>query len=384
MKDFEYQCQTKLIFGKNTEEKVGEETAKHSKRILLHYGKNSIKESGLYDKVIKSLKKNNIYFVELSGVVPNPRVELVREGIELCRKEKLDFILAVGGGSVIDSAKAIAAGINYSGDVWDFFIGKAVCEKAIPIGTVLTIPAAGSETSKGTVITNGGKKLSFSTNILRPVFSILNPELTYTLPNYQTACGVTDMFAHVVERYFTNTPHVDLTDKLCEATFRSIMLNAPLVIKNPKDYDLRAEIMWNGTIAHNGILGVGREEDWASHRMEHELSAAYDIAHGAGLAIMIPAWMKFVSKKNPSKFVQFARNVLDIKTSSEEEAINEAINKVENFFKEIGMPTRLSDIKVNETEITKLAKACAANQNQIGGYVTLKEKEILEIYRLAL
>jgi alcohol dehydrogenase YqhD (iron-dependent ADH family) len=384
MKDFEYQCQTKLIFGKNTEEKVGEETAKHSKRILLHYGKNSIKESGLYDKVIKSLKKNNIYFVELSGVVPNPRVELVREGIELCRKEKLDFILAVGGGSVIDSAKAIAAGINYSGDVWDFFIGKAVCEKAIPIGTVLTIPAAGSETSKGTVITNGGKKLSFSTNILRPVFSILNPELTYTLPNYQTACGVTDMFAHVVERYFTNTPHVDLTDKLCEATFRSIMLNAPLVLKNPKDYDLRAEIMWNGTIAHNGILGVGREEDWASHRMEHELSAAYDIAHGAGLAIMIPAWMKFVSKKNPSKFVQFARNVLDIKTSSEEEAINEAINKVENFFKEIGMPTRLSDIKVNETEITKLAKACAANQNQIGGYVTLKEKEILEIYRLAL
>ena len=298
MRNFNYKNGTEIIFGKNTEEKVGSEIKKYTNKVLLHYGGGSIKASGLYDKVVSSLKEANIEIVELSGVKPNPRVSLVREGIELCRKHNIDFILAVGGGSVIDSSKAIAAGVNYDGDVWDLFIGTPIKHTCLKLETILTIPAAGSETSPGCVITNedGWYKRSCGHQSLRPVFSILNPELTFTLPKYQTSCGIADMIAHILERYFTNEKNVDLTDRLCEATLKTIMENALRLNVNPNDYNARAEIMLSGMIAHNDSLSMGRVGDWATHDIEHELSGIYDIAHGAGLSIIFPAWMKYVYK----------------------------------------------------------------------------------------
>ncbi|MGL5379570.1 iron-containing alcohol dehydrogenase, partial [Clostridium sp.] len=296
MINFSFKNSTEIIFGKDTEKQIGKEVKKYADKILLHYGGGSIKANGLYDTIINSLKESNIEVIELSGVKPNPRVSLVREGIKACREHNIDFILAVGGGSVIDSAKAISAGVNYDGDVWDLFLGAPINHKCVKLATILTIPAAGSETSAGTVITNedGLYKKSTGHPDLRPIFSIMNPELTYSLPKYQTACGVADMLAHVMERYFTNESNVDLTDRLCEGTMKSIIENGLKVINNPKDYDLRSEIMLAGMVAHNDSLSMGRIGDWASHDIEHELSGIYDIAHGAGLSIIFPAWMKYV------------------------------------------------------------------------------------------
>jgi len=281
---------TRIIFGKGTENLVGAETKKHADKVLLHYGGGSIKKIGLYDTVVKSLKEAGVEFTELAGVQPNPRLSLVRQGIEICRKEGIRFILAVGGGSAIDSAKAIAVGVPYDGDVWDFYIGKAKVKEALPVGVVLTIPAAGSEASPSSVITNedGWYKRGLTTDRIFPRFSILNPELTYTLPNYQTACGAADIMAHIMERYFTNTKDVELTDRLCESTMKTLINNVPKALANPTDYAARAEIMWTATVAHNNLLGTGRDEDWASHDIEHEISGIYDIAHGAGLAIVFP------------------------------------------------------------------------------------------------
>lgn len=383
MEDFTYHCQTKIIFGKEKENLVGEETKKFSNKVLLHYGTGSIKKSGLYDRVIKSLKKAGVEYVELGGVVPNPRLDLVKKGIEICRKEKIDFILAVGGGSVIDSAKTIAAGVPYEGDVWDFFTKGTQIEKAIPIATVLTLPASGSEVSPNTVITSGNRKLAMGSNLLRPVFSIMNPELTFTLPEFQTACGVADMMAHIFERYFTNTPYADLTDKMCEGTLRSIIKNARLVLKEPKNYDYRAELMWAGTIAHGGILGVGREEDWATHRIEHELSAFYDITHGAGLAIVFPAWMKYVYKHNVKRFAQFGREVWGITSENEEEIALRSIEYTKNFFKEIGLPVSLKELKITEEKFEEMASLCTENESK-GNFVKLKKEDVVEIFKLAL
>ncbi|OAS89536.1 MULTISPECIES: iron-containing alcohol dehydrogenase [Metabacillus] len=386
MQDFVFHNSTKLIFGKDKEQLVGQESVSYSKKLLLHYGGGSIKNSGLYDKVVSSLREQNIEIFELGGVKPNPRVSLVREGVAICKENDIDFILAVGGGSVIDSAKAIAAGAHYDGDVWDFFEGKSTIEACLPIGVVLTIPAAGSESSSGTVITNedGWYKRSTGHITMRPQFAILNPELTYTLPSYQTACGITDMMAHILERYFTNEKNVEVTDRLCEATLKTIINNAHIVIEEPTNYAARAEIMWSGTIAHNDSLGVGRIGDWASHDIEHELSGIYDIAHGAGLAIIFPAWMKYVYKHDINRFVQFANRVWDIEIdlNNLEKTALAGIKKTEQFFSSIGMPITLKEVNIDSDHFEEMAKKGTENR-PLGNFVKLNEEDVLNIYHLA-
>ncbi len=388
MRNFNFKNGTEIIFGKDSESQVGNLIKKYTNKILLHYGGGSIKKTGLYDKVIKSLKDSDIEFVELSGVKPNPRVSLVREGIKICRDNNIDFILAVGGGSVIDSSKAIAAGVNYNGDVWDLFIDKPINHKCIQLATILTIPAAGSETSSGCVITNedGLYKRSTGHPTLRPVFSIMNPELTYTLPKYQTSCGIADMFAHILERYFTNEPNVDLTDRLCEGTMKAIIDNALRLNTNPNDYNSRAEIMLSGMVAHNGSLDMGRLGDWASHDIEHELSGVYDIAHGAGLAIVFPAWMKFVYKHDINRFAQFSNRVfdIDINLNDLEETALKGIKALEDFFTTIELPTRLSHVNIDDSNLEEMANKLVAHTDHAGNFVEIRAKEALEILKLAL
>ncbi len=313
MQDFTYQNTTKIIFGRKTQKQVGKQVKEFTDRVLLHYGGGSIKKSGLYAEVISSLKKENIEIFELGGVKPNPGLELVNKGSRLCKEKNIDFILAVGGGSVIDSAKAISISVPYGGEsMWDFIKGTAKPVKALPIGVVLTIPAAGSESSNITVITNedGMVKKGYHHDILRPKFAILNPELTFTLPLYQMACGAADIMSHVMERYFTESKYVDLTDRLCEATLKTVIENAPLVIKDPEDYNPRAELMWAGTIAHSDLLGTGRIGDWGSHKIAHELSSMYGVTHGASLSVIFPAWMKYVYKKDVERFISFQSGCL--------------------------------------------------------------------------
>jgi alcohol dehydrogenase len=412
MENFTFQSPTKIIFGKDTEQQIGKETVEYlnnnklNKKILLHYGTGSIKKTGLYDKVIASLTEAGVEFTELSGVVPNPRLSLVKEGIKLCKDNEIEFILAVGGGSAIDSAKAIAAGYYYEGDTWDLFEGKAAVKKALPVATILTLPAAGSEASPASVVTNTNtedgkdRKLAIRTELIRPVFSILNPELTFSLPDYQTSCGAVDMFAHIVERYFTNTKNVDLTDEMCEAVMRTIIRNSNLALKDPKNYNYRAELMWASTLAHNGLLGTGRQEDWSSHMIEHELSAMYDIAHGAGLAIIIPAWMRFVYMNNLQRFVRFAVNVMEVKPGKYTETIDKlehketfdevnieetalkGIDAFEEWLKNINMPTRLSEIDINDEKFKEMSELCCGN-NEIGGFVKLSKDDIEKIYEIA-
>ena len=312
MDNFTFYSPTYFVFGKDTEKEAGHYVKRFGgTKVLLHYGGGSVVRSGLLDRVKASLDEAGIAYAELGGVKPNPRSGKVYEGIELCRKENVDFILAVGGGSTIDSSKAIAVGVPYEGDFWDFFSGKAEVEKALPVASVLTIAAAGSEGSWGAVITHedGMYKRAYNCEKMRPVFAIMNPELTMTLPPYQTASGCTDIMAHVFERYFTNTKDVEITDRLCEAILKTIIKELPKVLENPNDYEARANIMWAGTLAHNDICGVGREQDWASHNLEHELSALYDCAHGAGLAVMFPAWMTYVMHHDVARFARFAVRV---------------------------------------------------------------------------
>lgn len=388
MLNFEYDNKTKIVFGKGTENEVGNYTKLYGKKVLLHYGRNSIKKYGLYDKVIASLKENKIDYVELGGVQANPRLKLVQEGIQLTRKENVDFILAVGGGSVIDSAKAIALGHFYQGDVWDFYMNGNRPEKVLPVGVVLTIPAAGSESSTATVISDEktGLKRGYGALSLRPKFAILNPELTYTLPNYQTSCGVVDMIGHVIERYITNTENVELTDRLCESVMTTVINNAPKALKDNNDYASRAEIMWAGALAHNGLVGTGREEDWASHGMEHQLSAIYDIAHGAGLAIMYPAWMKYVYKHDLDRFALFANKVfgVEVNNSNLEETALKGIEKLEEFYQSIDMPIRMGDIDIDGSNIELMADKTTYTTSTIGSFVKLNKEDIINIYKLAL
>jgi len=389
MLNFVYDNSTKMVFGKNTEQEVGKLTKEAGTKVLLHYGSGSIKKYGLYDKIIKSLREENVDFVELGGVVPNPRLSLVNKGIELCRKENVDFILAVGGGSAIDSAKAIALGVNYDGDVWDFYSKGAQPQEVLPVGVVLTIPAAGSESSVSSVITNenGNFKRGFRSEVIRPKFAILNPEITYTLPNYQTSCGAVDMIGHVIERYFTNTTNVEITDRLSESVMTTVINNAPLALNDNTDYNSRAELMWAGALAHNGICGTGRVEDWASHAMEHELSGIYDIAHGAGLAIVYPAWMKYVYKHDLSRFALFANKVFGIEVNGDnlEETALKGIEKLEEFYRSINMPTRFSDANMTDEHIEEMAtKASNNGEKIIGQFVKLNKEDIINIYKLAL
>jgi hypothetical protein len=387
MNNFVFKNSTELVFGKAVEEQVGAYTAEYGSKVLLHYGGGSIKRTGLYDRIIKSLQKNKVDYVELGGVQANPRLSLVQEGIKLCHEENVDFILAVGGGSVIDSAKTIAVGAKYDGNVWDCFIGKGSITNMLPLGVVLTIPAAGSETSDSAVITNeeGWLKRPIGHPMMRPVFALLNPELTYTLPDYQTACGVSDMLAHTMERYFTNTPNVDLTDRLCEATMRSIIEQGPKVLENPKDYAARAEIMLAGTVAHNNSLDMGRETDWASHDIEHELSGIYDLAHGAGLSIVFPAWMKYVYKVNKPRFEQFAYRVFGIEPQFDgsDASVIKGIKALENFYVSMGLPIRLEDAEIRDDRYEEMAKKATNNDTRtLGHFKPLDSKDIHEIYKL--
>jgi len=391
LENFIFHNPTCIIFGKAAEEKVGVEVRNHASKILLHYGTGSIAKSGLYQKIANSLKEAGVDFIELSGALPNPRLSLVREGIDICKKEKIGFILAVGGGSAIDSAKAIAVGACYQGDVWDFFNQKANPTEALGVGVVLTIPAAGSEMSNSMVITNedGWYKRGCTSDIVRPKFAMMNPELTYTLSDYQTVCGIADILAHVLERYFTNSTNVDFTDRLCEATLRTVIQNSPLVLKNPSDYNARAEIMWAGTIAHNDILGTGRIGDWASHQIEHELSGIYDVPHGAGLAVIFPAWMKYVYQHDVRRFAQFAVRVfgVDYSYSSPEVTALEGIDRLKQFFASVGLPVSLKELGIPDDRLEEMAQKCKKTDGQVsvvGNFVKLNQQDILKILKLAL
>ena len=390
MENFVFYSPTKFVFGKDTEEKCGELVKEFGgSKVLVHFGSASAKKSGLLERVEKSLTASGICFVELGGVKPNPRSGLVYEGIELCRKENVDFVLAVGGGSVIDSAKAIAIGAVYDGDFWDFYSGKALPKNALPVSTVLTIAAAGSEGSGDSVITKeeGMLKRATSGECIRPKFSVLNPALTCTLPAYQTACGATDIMAHVFERYFTNTKHVETTDRLCEAVLLAMINEVPKVMKNPDDYEARANIMWAGMVAHNNIVGVGREQDWNSHGIEHELSAKYDCAHGAGLAVIMPAWMKFVYKHDIMRFCQMATRVFGVKMdfSDPEKTALEGISAFRAFLTSIGMPSTLGEVGGKKEDIAELVKTFGLKDGErTGGFVNLSSEDVAHIYELAL
>ncbi len=386
MENFVYSSPTKIIFGKGTENKVGSETAKYGKKVLLHYGGGSIKKYGLYDRVLKSLKDEGLEVIELGGVRPNPRLSLVREGIDICRKEKIDIILAVGGGSAIDSAKTIASGVPYSGDVWDFFIEKAEMKEKIPVGVILTIPASGSESSNSSVVTNedGMYKKGFTSELLRPEFAILNPEITFTLPPYQTACGSTDMMAHIMERYFTRVKNAELTDRLCEAALKTVVNNTYEALKEPENYAARAELMYAGTIAHNGSLGTGRIGDWASHKIEMEISGIYDLAHGAGLAVIFPAWMKYVYKNDIERFAQFAVRVWNVEPdfNDMEKAALAGIKRMEDFFRETGLPVTLKEASIPYDRLEEMAEKCT-EMGPVGNFVELGKDEVLKILEIA-
>jgi len=388
MDNFVFSNPTRIIFGKGVESEIGMEAGKVSKRVLLHFGSGSAERSGLLAKVRESLAKSGVEVIELGGVQPNPRVSLVREGLALCRSARVSFIVAVGGGSVIDSAKAIAVGVPYAGDVWDFYDWKSVPDRALGVGVVLTIPASGSESSNSSVISNADRELKRGLNseMIRPVFALMNPELTYTLSPFQTACGAADIMAHVMERYFTNTRDTDLTDRLCEAVLRSVIAQAPVALAKPSDYAARAEILWAGSQAHNGLLGTGREGDWASHAIEHELSALYDVAHGAGLAAVFPAWMKAVFRHDVARFAQFATRVWGVEEDfrDPEKTALEGIARMEAFFRSIGLAVRLPGLGIPTDRFGEMSeKAVLKGHGFTGAFVKLDAAAVREILEIA-
>ena len=389
MNNFVFYSPTEFVFGKATEMQVGALARKHgARKVMIVYGGGSVVRSGLLERVKQSLQEAGIEYCLMGGVQPNPVDTKVYEGIEFCRREQADMLLPVGGGSVIDTAKAIAAGVLYEGDFWDFYIGKAKVTKALKVAVVLTIPAAGSEGSGNRVITklDGLQKLSLRVpEVLRPVFSIMNPELTYTLPPFQTACGVADMMAHIMERYFTNTQEVEIGDRLCEGTLMAIINEAPKVMRNPEDYGARANLMWAGMIAHNGTCGVGCEEDWASHFLEHEISAIYGVTHGAGLSVIFPAWMTWMVEHNVGKIAQYAVRVWGVPESEDKKAVAlEGIGKLKAFFSSLGLPVTFEELGVEDPDIDRLADSLHRNKGElVGNYVKLTKQDSKEIYRLA-
>ena len=388
MQNFIFKNPTEILFGRGMIAELGGRVPTQTP-VLLLYGGGSIKRNGVYQRTVDSLNAAGVPFIELAGVKPNPRSALVYEGIDLCRRENVDFILAVGGGSAIDSAKAIAAGMPYSGDFWDYYMKGIPVNEALPVGTVLTIAAAGSEGSPDTVITHetGMYKRGASGEALRPKFSILNPESTLTLDLYQTACGITDIMAHVCERYFTTTRDVEATDRLCEAVLKTVIEEGPKVIKNPADYQARANIMWAGMVAHNNIVGVGRAQDWNSHRIEHELSSLYDVAHGAGLAVIMPNWMRHVMTHDVNRFAQFAVRVwgCDMNFQNPELTAAEGIARFRSFLTAIGMPATFAQLGAKEEDImTMVDHLFSAEAEPLPGFMQLYRKDVEAIYRLAL
>ena len=391
MENFTFYSPTFFAFGKDTENEAGEYVKRFGgTKVLIHYGGKSAKSSGLLDRVEASLTKEGIPFVSLGGVKPNPRSGLVYEGIELCKKEGVDFVLAVGGGSVIDSSKAIAAGVLYDGDFWDFYSGKPI-EEALPVGTILTIAAAGSEGSPDSVITKeeGMFKRGASGNAIRPRFSILNPALTQTLPAYQSAAGITDIMAHLYERYLTNTKEVEVTDRLIEALLLTMKHEGPRVIADPNNYEARANIMWAGMMAHNNSCGVGRSQDWNSHNIEHELSALYDCAHGAGLAVTMPAVFKYVMKHDVMRFAKVAVRVWGCQMDFDHPEVTalEGIEAFRSFLISIGMPKNFEELGTKEEDIPKLVEVLCRGDGRDGniyGFVKLNEEDCANIYRMML
>ncbi len=393
MKNFTFYVPTRFIFGKDEENNTGKYVkAEGGTNVLIHYGGGSVVRSGLLDRVKASLKAEGIAFEELGGVQPNPKSGLVYQGIDLCREKGIDFVLAVGGGSTIDSAKAIAAGAVYDGDFWDFYQGKWI-EESLPVATILTIAAAGSEGNGDTVVTKevegGNLKRDAHGDAIRPKFTILNPALTQTVPPYQTASGITDIMAHLFERYFTNTPEVGTSDRLIEALLMSIIDEAPRVMADPDNYDARANIMWAGMLAHNNTCGVDRDQDWSSHNIEHELSGLYDCTHGAGLAVIFPAWMKYVYKHDVDRFVQLATRVwkCEVNPENPEETALAGIDALQKFWRSIGMPSTIAEVGGKEEDIDYMAHvACWGDvrEGSFGGFVELHEEDVKAIYRLAL
>jgi len=381
IKDFNFYAPTRVVFGKKSEQKIGELIiANGGRRVLIHYGGGSAERSGLLSVVRKQLDEAGVSFVELGGVVPNPLLSKVVEGIELCRREKVDMILAVGGGSVIDSSKAIGYGVSYNGDVWDFWCGKAVPQSCLPIGVVLTIPAAGSEMSSSCVITKdeGLLKRGINSDLCRCRFAVMNPERTYTLPPYQTAAGATDIMMHTMERYFSKYEEMTLTDSISEALLRTVKESALVVMEHPEDYRHRAQIMWAGSLAHNDLTECGTEKDFATHRLEHELSALFGVTHGAGLAALWPSWARYVKSRHLSRFVQFAVNVMGIANdfAHPDETAEKGIRAIEDFYRKIGMPTNIHELlgrEITSDEIDKMVDKCSR-----GGTITLGSMEVLD------
>ena len=386
MDNFNFYSPTEFVFGKDRENECGELVKKYGgTKVLIHYGGGSAVRSGLIDRVKASLDAAGITHVELGGVKPNPHDSLVYKGIEIVRENGIDFILAVGGGSTIDSSKAIAMGAVYDGDFWDFYEGKASAAAVLPIGVVQTIAAAGSEGSGDSVVTKeeGMLKRGASSEHIRPKFAVQNPALLCTLPAYQTACGITDIMAHVFERYFTNTLEVEITDRLCEAVLLTMVKEGPRAIADPANYQVRANIMWAGTVAHNGVVGCGRSQDWNSHAIEHELSALYDCAHGAGLAVVMPAWMEYVVDHNVMRFAQMATRVFGCQMNFENPKATalEGIRAFRRFLHSIGMPINFAELGAKEEDIPKLVEKL--NPGDGWGFVPLKAADVTEIYKIA-
>ena len=389
MDNFDFYSPTYFAFGDGQETRAGELVRRFGgSRVLIVTGSGSVHRNGAFDAIAASLDKAGIPYVELSGVQPNPRSSKVYEGIELCRRENLDFLLAIGGGSAIDTAKAIGVGVPYQGDFWDFFCLKAQPTVTLPVASVLTIAAAGSEGSNSCVITKdeGMLKWAINLDLIRPKFAILNPKYTCTLPAYQTASGAVDMMSHICERYFTNTTDVSLTDRLCEALLRTIIEAAPRAIADPDDYAARADLMWAGMLAHNNSCGVGRVQDWASHQIEHELSSFYDCAHGAGLAVVTPAWMEYVYRNDISRFAQFAVRVFgcEMNFANPEATALEGIRRLREFFRSLGMPVTFAEISAKAEDIPDMVAHRAQKPNgfPFGNFVKIQPDDMAEICRL--
>ena len=402
MKDFNFYAPTRVVFGRESEEKLPQLIQQYGGgRVLVHYGGGSAKRSGLLDKVFKMLSEAGIPYVELGGVVPNPLLSKVQEGIDLCRREHVNFILAVGGGSVIDSSKAIGYGVGYPGDVWDFWDGKAVPQECLPIGVMLTIPAAGSEMSSSCVITKdeGMIKRGVNSDICRCKFAIMNPERTYTLPAYQTAAGATDIMMHTMERYFSKYEDALLTDALAEALLRQVIASTPVALENPENYEHRAAIMWASSLSHNDLMECGTEKDFASHRLEHELSGLFGVTHGAGLAAIWGSWARYVIDKHLSRFVKFAVNVMGVAVPvSDAEQLAAApeaqktialrgVEAIERFFKSIGMPISIPELigrPATNEEIAEMVRKCSRDGKiTVGAMEVLAEKDMELIYKMA-
>lgn len=392
MNNFVYNTPTKVVFGRGVEEECGRLVREcGGNRVLLHYGGGSVERSGLLERIRASLKEAGLFWAELGGVVPNPRLSLVRKGVDLSRREGIDFVLAAGGGSVIDSAKAIGYGLANEGDVWELFDKKRKAKGCAPLGVVLTIAAAGSEMSSSCVITNeqGCFKRGYTSEYARPRFAVMNPELTITLPAYQTACGCVDILMHTMERYFYRTGGMELTDGIAEALLRTVMKNALILRDNPSSFDARAEIMWAGSLSHNGLTGCGTDGgDWAAHKIEHELSGMFDVAHGAGLSALWGSWARYVYTKDAPRFARFAHNVMGISGGAGtcEEMAEKGIEAMENFFRAMHMPTSLAELGISPTEeqISEMAAKCVRGVGGPVGVVRpLLEADIEEIYRMA-